>query len=615
MPQSPLGKLATLAGGAYRRLLEKQQVRLASNTEGLLLLAILGVICGVFSGGIIILFRLLIESNITTLLPADEPEGFESLSGLTRFLLCLGGGLIVGLILHLLNAKSRNVGVVHVLERLDYHQGYLPVKNAIVQFITASIALISGQSVGKEGPSVHLGAAGGSSLGRLLSIPNNGVRILTASGVAAAISAAFDTPLAGVIFAMEVVIMEYTVIGFAPVILASVSAATLARITLGDGAHFIVPNLTISSVSELPIIAVMGALIGVLAAFFIQTTMLTTTLSKNRAIWVRTTAAGAITGLIALQIPEIMGLGYDTIDTLLAVTPEITPEIGIGLGFVVILMLAKTLATASAIGLGVPAGLIGPTIFIGAAAGAVAGMIVAKLWPDYIQHGNIGLYVVLGMAAMMAATLQAPLAALVYLLELTSDQSIILPGMVVVITAYLITNTVFGKSSIYRHLMLAKGLDHRNSPLAVALRRVGVASIMDRDIQQQNRYISHAQARKLLAEKATVLLLVDEENNQRTSLLPTTDLAHYLSQTKEPLNQAKADANTGDDERELDLLKIPAKRLNTAPITIIATLQEAQEKMDSEHCDVLYITGAHGEFKKRIYGIITRNHIERSYRV
>jgi len=587
----------------YRRFIEAQQVRLSNNIEGLPLLALLGLLCGLFAGGIVIAFRLIIEFNITGLLPHNNPEGFEALDGHTRFLLCAAGGLLVGIALHLLRAKSRNVGVVHVIERLDYQQGNLPVRNALVQFFTAAIALMSGQSVGKEGPSVHLGAAAGSGLGRLLSIPNNGVRILVASGTAAAISATFDTPLAGVIFAMEVVIMEYTVIGFTPVILASVSAAALARFTFGDAAGLIVPDLQLHSLTELPIVALMGAVIGIIAAGFIQLTLLTSTLFNRYAIWIRTTAAGVLTGLVAYALPEVMGTGYDTIDQFLTMSPEV----GMSLVLVILLMFAKTLTTASAVGLGVPAGLIGPTLFVGAAAGAAMGLITASFMPEF---SNIGLYAVLGMAAMMAATLQAPLAALMYLLELTSNHAITLPGMIAVISASLMTRVVFGKSSIYRHLMLARGLDYRNSPLAVALRRVGVASVMDRELVQQNRHISVAQATKLLQNEPRWLLLVDEDENCKTSLLPATDLARHLNELS---NQKESVDSIQNDN--LDLLTIPAKRLDTASITIIATLQEAHEKMNTEQCDVLHITGAHGQSKKRIYGVITREHIESSYRI
>jgi len=419
----------------YGRFLEAQQVRMSNNFEGLPLLAALGLICGLISGGVIILFRLSMETAAQNWLPEGNLEGFESLSGIERLLLCVLGGLAVGLILHVLRLKHRRVGVVHVLERLDYHQGHLPIKNAIVQFITAGISLLSGHSVGREGPSVHLGATSGSSLGRVLSVPNNGVRILVGCGVAAAIAAAFNTPLAGVIFAMEVVIMDYTVIGFTPVILAAVSSTTLTRLVLGDGSAFTVPLLDISTIYDIPVVAVMGAMVGCLAAGFIQFTLLMNTLFSKQVIWVRTMLAGTITGVIALGLPQIMGTGYDTVDSILALQ--------VGLVTILLLTLAKTIATAAAIGLGIPAGLIGPTLFIGAAAGGSFAAGVSYISPDI---ASTALYVVLGMAAMMAATLQAPLAALIYLLELTANQAIILPGMTAVITASLVTRVVFGLS-------------------------------------------------------------------------------------------------------------------------------------------------------------------------
>ena len=174
----PLGFINFVRRG-YGRFLETQQMRMANNFDGLPLLALLGLICGVLSGGIIVLFRLAMDGVAQDLLPNGNIESFELLTGLQRFILCVGGGLLVGIILHILKPKFRQVGVVHVIERLDYHQGRLSIRNALVQFFTASIALLSGQSVGREGPSIHLGAAGGSILGRMLRVPNNSCLLYT----------------------------------------------------------------------------------------------------------------------------------------------------------------------------------------------------------------------------------------------------------------------------------------------------------------------------------------------------------------------------------------------------------------------------------------------------
>jgi len=566
---------------------------MSGDITGLPLLALLGCISGAIAGGLIILFRLSVESGSLWLIGSQSYQDFESLTALSRLLICFFGALIVGLLLHYLNPKARIVGVVHVLERLDYHQGHLPIKNALVQFVGASLSLITGQSVGREGPSVHLGAASGSLLGRVLRIPNNSTRVLVACGVAAAISAAFDTPLAGVIFAMEVVLMEYTVVGFTPVILAAVSSTSLTRLTFGNEPLFNFPIAQLSSTIELPIVALMGAIIGILAALFIRATTLVSSMASEQSIWARCALAGLITGLIALQFPQVMGIGYDTIDQFLLGQ--------LSLGLVIMILLAKFLATTSAIGLGIPAGLIGPTLFLGAAAGGIIGILASGIIGESVEPG---VYAMLGMAAMMAATLQAPLAALVYLLELSGEQAIILPGMAAVVSASLITRSMFGKSSIYRHIMLGRGLDYRNTALSIALRRVGVASVMDRGIQQQQRLISSSKARELLLSEPRWILLKDEDKS-RNFLLPATDLARFLNELDEQ--------GEPQEEVTIDLLAIPAKRLDTASTTIIATLQEAYEQMQRKQCQALFICGAHGANKHRVYGVITREHIERSY--
>lgn len=580
----------------YERFLEAQQVRMANTFDGLPLLALLGLLCGTVAGGVIILFRLAMDGIANFYLLDGNIDSFEALSPTWRFLLCVAGGLAVGLFLQRLKEKSRSVGVVHVLERLDYHQGHLPLKNAGVQFIAACIALLSGQSVGREGPSVHLGAAAGSALGRSLRVPNNSVRILVGCGVAAAIAAAFNTPLAGVIFAMEVVIMEYTVVGFTPVILSAVSATTLARIIFGDATAFVVPEISGQAILELPIIALMGVFIGCVAAGFIQLTLFTNTLFSHQPIWARTTLAGMLTGVVALVLPQVMGTGYDSVNHMLLAQ--------IGFAGVLILLLAKTLTTATTIGLGMPAGLIGPTLFIGAAAGSSVGFAAHTFFPS---GESVSFYAMLGMAAMMAATLQAPLAALIFLLELTALQTIILPGMAAVIVASLVTRVVFKKSSIYRHLMLARGLDYRNTPMSNALRKIGVAGVMERNIVRHQRHTSFIQATEILTQEPRWILLIDEQNTLKPSLLPASDLAVFL--TSVDVDQIDVNA------KDIDLMRIPAKRLESRAIAIVATLQEAHERMQTEQCEVLFVTGAHGATRKRIYGVITREHIDRSYQL
>lgn len=582
---------------SFDQFLETQQVRMSSSLDALPILSLLGLLCGLLAGGIIILFRLILENISGIILPDGSSEGFESLSAGARLLLCVGGGLLVGLLFQSLKDKSRKVGVTHVLERLEYHQGRLPLKNAVLQFIAAIICLCSGQSLGREGPNIHIGAASGSILGRILRVPNNSLRILIACGTAAGISAAFNTPLAGVIFAMEVIILEYSVVGFAPVIIAAVSATTLTRMVFGDELGLSLSNIEINILKELPLMLVLGVIVGTISALFIKLTLLVNKHSRQQAIWVRTTLAGLITGLIALVFPQIMGTGYDTIDQLLIVQ--------FGFTITLLLILAKTVATASSVGLDMPAGLIGPTLFIGATTGSLVGIISSIVFTDI---DNNSLYVVLGMAAMMAATLEAPLAALIYLTELTANHAIVLPGMAAVIIASLITKVVFKQSSIYRHLMIAKGLDYRNSDLSKSLRKIGVASVMDRNITQHSKFASTSQIETLLELKPRWILLRDQDQQPIEGLLPSADLALYLKQL-DPNN-----SESSEQAEPINLLSIPAKREPTAAISIVSTLQEAYTIMQSRECSVLYVTGAHGATKNRVYGFITSEHVDSSYK-
>jgi len=261
----------------YFDFLETQRLRMAGTFEGLPQLCLLSIVCGLTSGGVIILFRLLIEQGAFLFTGDEAGEDFESLSALTRFLLVFGGSVLAGFILSLFAKKNRQVGVAHVLERLTYQQGYLPIKNAIAQFIGATIVLITGQSIGREGPGVHLGAT----------------------------------------FAMEVVVMEYTIIGFTPVIISAVTATTLSRIVFGAEPIFDVQPFNLVSLSELPLVALMGIIIGCISAVFTQMTLFMTDAWKEKSIIFRMAMAGLIVGAISAVIPQVMGIGYDTVNSAL----------------------------------------------------------------------------------------------------------------------------------------------------------------------------------------------------------------------------------------------------------------------------------------------------------
>lgn len=570
-----------------RRSLENLRLR-TSRPDALIQLAILGAIAGLLTGLVIVSFRLLIETAQSSFLPSGNPENYEGLPLHLRILLPILGAALIAILYKILARKDTSVGVSHVMERLSYHQGYLGVRSLLIQYLGGALAIISGQSLGREGPAIHLGAATSSLVGQKLGLPNNTIRTLVACGTAAAIGASFNTPLAGVIFALEVVMMEYTLASFLPVILSAVSATAVTRAVFGTEIVFSVPNFQLTNLLELPYVMFLGVVTGIAAFVFIYLTKLSAQAGKNLPLWLKFTLAGSITGLLAIVAPQIMGIGYDTVNYTLVNN--------LGLSLLLIIFAAKLIATACSVGLGLPAGLIGPTFVIGASLGGIMGILAQPIFPELSSHP--GMYALIGMAAMMGATLQAPLAALTAVFELTSNPNIILPGMLAIVTAQLTASQLFGQRSIYRMLMQLKGLDYRHEPMVQALRRIGVANVMNRNIHRSNNIISYTQAEELVAQNKEWIVIEDEKP---IAILPTIDLNNYLQ-----------DDET-DESNEIDLMNIPAKRLQASSIDLRATADTARERFIEEGVEALCISSNIGPDMIRVYGILTKEKFKSSY--
>ncbi|MEE3118408.1 MAG: chloride channel protein [Pseudomonadota bacterium] len=568
--------------------------RRLSGVDALPQLAVLGLLSGLITGGVILIFRLAIEWPLEYFLPGDGSESFEELDLLTRGLLPLAGALMLGLMLHRLATQDRKVGIVHVMERLNYHQGYISFRSAVVQFVCGVGTVVSGQSAGREGPAVHLGATFSSLMGQWMRLPNNSIRTLVACGCAAAISASFNTPISGVIFAMEVVMMEYTIAGFTPIILAAVSAAIVTQAVYGSEPAFNVPALTMNSLLEIPWILVIAIIIGVAAAVFIH---LVENMGRHlhRPVLLRIAIAGLLMVPFALAIPETMGIGYDTVNETINGQLGFWLLLGVGV--------SKLLITSLTIGLGMPSGVIGPTLFMGATLGGAMGLIGAQLIPE--QASSIGFYAMLGMGAMMGAVLQAPLAALMALMELTRNPHIILPGMLIITTSSLVTSEAFGKKSLFLTMLKSQGLSYQNSPVIQALRRVSVGAIMDRSILRTERHLSVEDARKVL--KSEPKWLVVEGSNGPTALLPAVDLARYLEDMDEQASEKDEPADA------VDLMNIPANRRDVAPVQYQATLEEALDQFDSTNAEALYVQRHVAPMIQRVYGVVLKSDIESYY--
>ena len=531
-------------------------------------------------------FRALVEFPMGEVL-SDDPEDFESLSTMSIFLLPLLGGLILAVLFRLLDNDSHRVGVIHVLQRLARHQGYLPWRNTLTQFLGGVIALGSGFSGGREGPAVHLGAAGSSLLGQALKLPNNSIRILVGCGAAAAISASFNTPLAGVIFSMEVILMEYTIAGFIPVILAAVTATLVNQLVYGSVSVYVLPpDIVMGGIRDIPFLILEGIALGAIGAAFVRLTEYLYKLSPPQ-YWIRFIAIGAVTGLLGILCPQILGMGYDTVN--LALNGEVILEL------LILICAVKVIATSATIAMGLPVGVIGPTLFIGATAGGVLGYAGAYFYPNLAS--SPGFYVVIGMGAMMGAVLQAPLAALLAVIELTQNTEVALPAMMVIIIANLTASQLFGIKSIFITQMEYLGIEHRQNPLSMTLNRASVASIMSRSFERVSLELDMETARNVISQKPT-WLLVDVKERTPGFILPTVDVMAFLD-TQKP--------------ESIHLKEIPAMRKDVSSIMLQATLKEALDVMNETGHESLYVNRISAPMIDSVVGIITRHDIETYY--
>lgn len=278
------------------------------------------------------------------------------------------------------------------------------------------------------------------------------------------------------------------------------------------------------------------------------------------------------------------GVGYDT------VTSALHGELGLAL--LLSILLAKCLLTPVVLGLGIPAGLIGPSLFIGAIAGAILGIFGSEAVDQEVA--NPGFYALLGMGSMMGAVVNAPMAALVAILELTGNPNIIFPAMISIVIANLIARYVFRMPSIFVASMQEQGMDYRFQPLTQLLNCSAVRSLMHTNFVQTDSQISMTGAREILQSEPAWILL---SNDDQYSLLSPGDLHSHIR-------------DSSDDQDQIALQEIPAMRLDAEKLHDKATLQEALDSMSSKGVDALCIA----DRTDNIVGLLTRDQIEKYYR-
>lgn len=461
-------------------MLLKRQDSTFDGIENLPLLSLIAALVGLAVGFVVIGFRACIEFGMKYLL-GIESDNFETLAPVWHCLLPIGGSLVAIALLYLLNQKSRVVGIVHVLERFNSSDVKMPVRNAGFQFVGGALSLILGVSGGREGPAIHLGAWTSSFVAHRFRLPHNSVRVIVACGITAGIAASFDIPIAAVVFTMEVVMLEFTIATFLPLMLAAFAATALVGWIYPYSPIFQIPE-TVGLLQWDPFIVVgTGVAVGIFASLFKYETEFFSDL-KIGQVWQRMLAAGILTGAIAIVLPQVLGMGWDTVSLLIADESGTT----ITLVFLLTLILAKLLATSACIGCGLPVGMIGPSIVLGVMIGTLCGMLEKTLLGSGSDTSNI-VYGLLGAVAMLGATLNAPLTALLTIVELSTELSLVLPGLLVIVAANFTTYGLYGRRSIFVSRLHSLGIPHPPHPSVQYLRRNSVRACMDSRIELMDR--------------------------------------------------------------------------------------------------------------------------------
>lgn len=492
----------------------------------ILLIAAVGV--GLATGSGIWLFRQMIE------LAHKVAFGFVGtalapLGAWTIAIIPALGGLIVGLLWYRFVGHERFHGVAGLMEALALAGGHLQYRLAPVKTLAAALSIGFGASVGPEDPSVQIGANLGSLAGQRLRLSEDWMRALVAAGAAGGISAAFNAPIAGVFFALEVLLGEIGTTALGAVVLASVVSAVFIQSTIGPEPAFTVPAYALRTAVELPLYLGLGLLAGPVAAVYVYSVSKARTAFASLTIrpWLKPVVAGLAVGIVAIFLPEIMGVGYETIGAILAGAP-------MSVGFLVALLVAKLVLTAVSIGGGFPGGVFAPSLFLGAALGAAYGTVATLLFPGL--EINAPAYAMVGMAAMLAGAVHAPLTAILLLFEMTGDYRIILPVMTAVVASVFLSQWL-RRDSVYTQALAAKGVYLERGRDVEVLDGISVGEVMEVQPETLHERDTLATAADLFMQTRHHGMTVVDDTGALVGLVTVQDLDRAQAETAIPIDR------------------------------------------------------------------------------
>jgi len=371
-------------------------------------------------------------------------------TGWRRLVIPVVGSLVAGYLLYRFFPLARGSGIPQTRAAVFIHDGRISIRSVIGKFMTTAITLASGIPLGREGPSMYIGAGLASSIGRRLGLSKNQVKWLLPVGGAAALSAAFNTPIAAVLFTLEEIMGDLHAPVLGSVVLASATAWMVLHLVLGDSPLFQVSGYHLVSPAELLIYALLGVVGGFVAVGFVKLLLwLRARFLRFPAstLWLQPVAGGLTVGILGFFVPQVMGVGYDQIERVL--------NGDVILKTVALLAVLKIIATCMSYASGNAGGIFGPSLFIGAMVGASVGGVAHLVFPA--STAGPGAYALVGMGAAFAGIIRAPLTSVIMIFEVTRDYSIIVPLMIANLIAYYVSHRL-QRETVYESLALQDGL-------------------------------------------------------------------------------------------------------------------------------------------------------------
>lgn len=580
-----------------RRTIDEQmhvydQVRLAQEDQvsRTIRISLLCILVGIISGLGAVGFKYLIEffRNVLfngTLSFASDRAGSESRWGALVILIPVIGITAAHWITTKWAPEAKGHGVPEVMLAVAQKRGRIRPVVSLVKTVASAITIGAGGSVGKEGPIVQIGASFGSTLGQILHLSSRETIILVGAGVAGGISATFNAPIGGIMFALELILPEYSIMTIMPLVVASIIATTVASVFTGSHPSFMIPEYTMESNLELVFYVGLGLAAGALSVLFIKLVYGMEDLFDGLKVpaLLKTTVGGLIVGMLGYLCMRlfgsyyVFGVGNDFIDTMLGNNFTL---LWAALLMVVLKLLANTITLAS----GGSGGIFAPSFFLGAALGGAVGILVNTWFPG--TTGDVSAYAIVGMASIVAGVTGGVLTAIIMVFEMTRDYAIMLPLMLSSVIAYFTAKSIH-KDTMYTEKLTRRGIQIEFDKRIPTLKSLTVGEIMKTELVSCTTHDTVAHVLATMHERALGLLPVIEGN----TVIGSIGYADLYEKHPDPGSEI-------------------APFIHHSPITIPkdATLYDALKVMRALRSNILIVFDA-----GKVAGFVTPNNIFRNY--